>query len=109
MRTRGEVFVYPGPVLEPENEKLSWQKVWVEDWHFTAEHKPAPLGDYLQRGNQALVRELVASIERDAEPEASLRDAVLVTEIIQGAYASHFAGGKRLPIPLAERRHPLEG
>ena len=107
MRTRGEVFVYPGPVIEPENAERAWEKVWVEDWHFTAEHKPSLLNDYILRGNQTLVRELAAAIEHNAEPTASLRDAVLVTEIIQGAYASHFAGGKRLPIPLVDRRHPL--
>lgn len=109
MRTRGEVFVYPGPVIEPENDQRAWEKVWVEDWHFTPEHKPAPLNDFILRGNQTLVRELIAAIEHGTEPTASLRDAVLVTEIIQGAYASHFAGGKRLPIPLADRQHPLEG
>lgn len=109
MRTRGEVFIYPGPVIEPENAQRAWEKVWVESWHFTAEHQPAPLNDYILRGNQTLARELVVAIEADTEPSASLRDAVFVTEIIQGAYASHFAGGQRLPIPLADRRHPLEG
>jgi predicted dehydrogenase len=107
MRTRGEVFIYPSPAIEPENEKHAWEKVWVESWHFTPEHRPAPLTDYIHRGNVTLVRELVTAIEHDTEPTASLRDAVLVTEIIQGAYASHFAGGRRLPIPLADRRHPL--
>jgi len=109
MRTRGEVFIYPGPVIEPENAERSWEKTWVESWHFTADHRPAPLKDYIARGNQTLLRELAAAIEHGTEPTASLRDAVLVTEIIQGAYASHFAGGKRLPIPLADRRHPLGG
>jgi len=109
LRTRGEVFIYPGPVVEPENDKRAWEKVWVEDWHFTAEHKPRPRNDYIHRGNQTLLRELAAAIEQDGEPSASLRDAVFVTEIIQGTYASHFAGGVRLPIPLADRRHPLEG
>ncbi len=109
MRTRGEVFVYPGPVIEPENDRRAWEKVWVEDWHFTPEHQLAPLKDYILRGNRTLVRELVAAIEQDTEPPASLRDAVFVTEIIQGAYASHLAGGSRLPIPLADRKHPLEG
>jgi len=52
-------------------------------------------------------RELVDAIEQNTEPTASSRDAVWVTEIIQGAYASHFAGGKRLAIPLVDRRHPL--
>jgi predicted dehydrogenase len=108
MRTRGEVFVYASPAIEPENTERVWEKTWVESWHFTPEHHLAPLNDYLLRANQTLTRELAAAIERDTEPTASLRDAVLVTEIIQGAYASHFAGGKRLTIPLADRRHPLE-
>lgn len=109
LRTRSDVFIYPGPVVEPENEKRAWEKVWVEDWHFTPEHQPRPLNDYIHRGNQTLLRELAQAIERDTEPTASLRDAVLVTEIIQGTYASHFAGGTRLPIPLSNRRHPLAG
>ena len=108
MRTRGEVFIYPSPAIEPENDQRAWEKVWVDNWHFTPEHKPAPLNDYILRGNHTLVRELVAAIEHDTEPTASLRDAVLVTEIIQGTYASHLAGGKRLLIPLADRKHPLE-
>jgi predicted dehydrogenase len=108
MRTKGEVFIYPGPVVEPESAQKTWEKVWVESWHFTPEHQPAPLNDYLLRANQTLVHELVAALEHDTEPTASLADAVLVTEIIQGAYASHFTGGQRLPIPLADRRHPLE-
>ncbi len=107
LRTRSDVFIYPGPVVEPENEKRAWEKVWVEDWHFTPEHQPRPLKDYIHRGNQTLLRELAQAIERDTEPTASLRDAVLVTEIIQGTYTSHFAGGLRLPIPLTNRRHPL--
>lgn len=109
MRTRGEVFIYPGPVIEPENDQRAWERVWVDNWHFTPDHRPAPLNDYILRGNHTLVRDLVAAIEQDTEPPAGLHDAVLVTEIIQGAYASHFAGGKRLSIPLADRDHPLEG
>jgi len=67
MRTRGEVFVYPGPVIEPENAERAWKKTWIQSWHFTPEHQPAPLSDYLLRGNRTLVRELVISIEHDTE------------------------------------------
>jgi len=109
VRTYGEVFVYPGPIIEPENAQRAWKKVWVEDWHFDAQHQPVKLNDYIIRANRTLVRELAAAIEQDTEPTASLRDAVLVTEIIQGAYASHFADGRRLSLPLADRKHPLEG
>jgi predicted dehydrogenase len=109
MRTRGEVYIFPSPAIEPENEQRAWAKVWVEDWHFTPDHQPAALRDYIHRGNRYLVAELVAAIESGGEPVASLRDAVYVTEIIQGCYASHLAGGRRMAIPLAERKHPLEG
>jgi predicted dehydrogenase len=108
MRTWGEVFLYRAPVVAPEDGTLAWEKIWVESWHFTPEHKVRSLKDYIQRGNQTLIRELVHAIEKGTEPPASLGTAVLVTEIIQGAYASHFAEGKRLAIPLQERRHPLE-
>lgn len=108
VRARGEVFVYPRSALAPEDAEVAWEKVWVADWHFTPEHQLRALDDYLHRGNQMLARELVAPIEHDAEPEASLADAVLIIEIVQGAYASHFAGGKRMAIPLADRVHPLD-
>jgi predicted dehydrogenase len=108
MRTFGEVFIYPAPALAPENDALRWQKVWVEDWHFTPEHQPAPLHDYILRGNRMLVRELIRAVEVGTEPPASIRDALLVTEIIQAAYASHFSRGARVQIPLAPRApHPL--
>lgn len=76
MRPRGEIFIYPSPALEPENDQYAWEKVWVEDWHFTTDHQPAPLKDYIHRGNATLVNELVAAIEGGTEPTASLRDAV---------------------------------
>lgn len=108
MRPSGEIYIYPGPVIEPENEKRSWQKLWVEDWHFDAEHKLRSMKDFIHRGNKLLLEGFLAAIEKDTEPPASMRAAGYITEIIQGAYASHFAGGKRLAIPLEDRQHPLE-
>jgi predicted dehydrogenase len=107
IRTRDEVFVYPSPVIKPETDTKKWEKLWIEGWHFTADHQPASLKDYIHRGNQTLVSELIHAIEKDKEPPASLQTAVFITEIIQGAYASHFAQGRRLRIPLVDRRHPL--
>jgi predicted dehydrogenase len=108
MRPGGEVFIYRAPVVAPENEKLDWEKLWVESWHFTPDHQPRPMKDFIHRGNQILLRGVAEAIERDGEPPASLESAVLITEIVQGAYASHFAGGKRIKIPLDDRRHPLD-
>jgi predicted dehydrogenase len=109
VRAGGEVFIYGSPVVEPENEKLSWEKLWVESWHFTPDHKLRSIKDFIHRGNAILLRGLASAIEQDTEPPASLRNAVLITEIVQGAYASHFAEGRRLAIPLVERKHPLGG
>jgi predicted dehydrogenase len=107
MRTRGEVFIYPAPVMAPEDETQQWQKVWVHDWHFTPDHQPANLKDYIHRGNQTLLRELAQAIAQGTEPPSNHHTALQITEIIQGAYTSHFTKGQRLPIPLQDRRHPL--
>jgi predicted dehydrogenase len=109
VRSPGDVFVYPAPVAQPEDSKAAWQKIWVEDWHFTPEHKPRPATDWIHRGNQILVRDLADAIEQDRSPASSLDDVLRVTEMIQGVYSSHFAGGARLALPLKDRKHPLSG
>jgi predicted dehydrogenase len=107
VRSPGDVFIYPAPLPQPEDAKAAWQKVWVEDWHFTAEHKPRPSSDWIHRGNQVLSRDLTEAVENDREPASGLESALRVTEMIQGVYTSHFAGGARLSLPLKERKHPL--
>jgi hypothetical protein len=49
---------------------------------------------------------LLQAAEHDREPLASGRDGRWSLEMALGIYASHLAG-KRLPLPLADRRHPL--
>ena len=39
-RQPGDVYVYPANGVLPDFEQLKWDKLWIEDWHFTAEHKP---------------------------------------------------------------------
>jgi predicted dehydrogenase len=107
IRPRGEVYIYPAPLMVPENANLAFERVWVQDWHFDAEHQPRALNNYIDLGNKVLVTDLIESIEKDREPLASGRAAYLAIEMIQGVYASHFAAGARLPIPLVNRHHPL--
>jgi predicted dehydrogenase len=107
IRSPGDVYVYPAAVVVPENPKLTWQKVWVEDWHFYPDHKPRPMNDWIDRGNKVLVRDLLEAVAQDRPPLASGADARLALEMIQGVYASHLAGGTRRAIPLSERAHPL--
>ena len=38
---------------------------------------------------------------------SGIERAMLITEVVQGVYASHFAG-RRVDIPLKKRIHPLE-
>jgi predicted dehydrogenase len=107
VRSYGDVYVYPSAQVQPENDKLKWERTWIEDWHFTPEHKPRPLADWIHRGNATLVQDLVAAAREDREPLAPGTAAHLAIEMIQGVYASHLAAGRRLSIPLADRRHPL--
>ncbi len=107
-RQPGDVFIYPANGVLPDFEQLQWKKLWVEDWHFTPEHQPRPIRqEWLSIGNRTLANDLLDAVEKDREPLSPLRNALLITEMVQGVYASHFADGRRLPIPLAERRHPL--
>ena len=106
IRGRGDVFVYPANTLVPEDPKLTWQKVWVEDWHFYPDHRPRPMNDWVQRANHLLVKDFLEAIEQNRTPPTSGRDARLALEMIQGVYASHFQRGARTSIPLKERRHP---
>lgn len=107
VRSPGDVFIYPAALPHPEDAKAAWRKVWIEDWHFTPEHKPRPSNDWIHRGNQGMTRDLVEAIEANREPASGLEAALNVTNMIQGVYASHFAGGARLDLPLKERKHPL--
>jgi predicted dehydrogenase len=51
--------------------------------------------------------DLLCAAAADRQPVSSGRDARWALEMIHGVYASHLAG-RRLPLPLTDRRHPLE-
>jgi len=107
VRRLGDVFVYPAAVVLPEMAELNWQKTWVEKWHFTPEHKPRDLSDWIARGNRYLAQDLIKAAEQDREPAASGEAALHIMEMVQGVYASHFRNGQRIPIPQTPRQHPL--
>lgn len=108
LRQPGDVFVYPANGVLPDFESLAWKKLWIEDWHFTPEHKPRPIRqEWLALGNRALANDLLDAIEKNREPLSPLRHAMFITEMVQGVYASHFADGRRMTIPLIDRKPPL--
>jgi predicted dehydrogenase len=107
-RQPGDVFVYPAPLVLPDLETLKWEKTWIEDWHFTPEHKPKPIRKtWLKFGNTTLANDILDAIEKDRDPLPSGENALFITEMVQGVYASHLTEGRRLPIPLKNRAHPL--
>jgi len=63
---------------------------------------------FLHLGNQILVKDLIEAIENDREPLSAIQMACYINEMVQGVYLSHLSEGRRINIPLVERRHPLE-
>ena len=63
---------------------------------------------YFAINNRRAAWDLLRAVEENREPAASARDARMVLEMIQGAYASQLAGGRAMTIPLTQRKHPLE-
>ena len=110
LREPGDAYIYPAPRVLPDLTHIEWQKYHLAGWHDLPNHTPDYLRkNWLSLGNTALARDLIAAIENDREPLSSIHAVRYVNEMVQGVYASHFAGGIRVAIPLAERAHPLQG
>jgi predicted dehydrogenase len=62
---------------------------------------------YFAGCNRRAAWDLLCAAAEDREPLSSGRDARWALEMIHGVYASHLAG-RRLPLPMTDRRHPLE-
>lgn len=108
LRQPGDVYLYPAPLVLPDFGTLKWDKLWVESWHFTPEHQPRDhTRTFLREGNTILANDLLDAIEQNREPLSNVVAGQRVLEMVQGVYASHLDGGKRLTIPLVDRAHPL--
>lgn len=79
---------------------------------------PAESGDWrgVDLGSKAdedqiaiMYRELMSAFRNDTEPPGSGIEGRAAFEMILGLYESHRQGGCRTCLPLADRRHPLEG
>ncbi|MDP7275143.1 MAG: Gfo/Idh/MocA family oxidoreductase [Planctomycetaceae bacterium] len=108
LRQPGDLYVYPAPIVLPDQTQLAWEKQWLQEWHFTAEHKPRPIRKiWIRHGNKTLAADLVDAIQRDRDPLANATHALAITEMVQGTYASHLQNSRQLPLPLGNRVHPL--
>ncbi len=59
-----------------------------------------------RNGNARLARDLIRAIESDTQPLGSVYDARAALEMVLAPYESQRLG-KTVPLPLANRRHPL--
>lgn len=55
-----------------------------------------------------MYRDFVAAMESDSQPPSSGEEGRWAFEMIMGIYQSHREGGRRVELPLADRKHPLE-
>ena len=107
LREPGDCYIYPAPRVLPDQEHLTWEKVWIEGWHDKYNHSFL-WKNFLHLGNQILVKDLIKAIETETEPLSSISMARYINEMVQGVYLSHFSDGRRIDIPLVDRAHPLE-
>jgi predicted dehydrogenase len=86
------MWLYPEPVLRPDGP--AWQRIEAPVVGEYAEYH-VPAGE-----------DLLAAIEDDRPPRCSGEDARAALEMVLAAYASALAGTS-VPLPLADRAHPL--
>jgi hypothetical protein len=55
-----------------------------------------------------MYRRLVEAIETDTQPPSSGEEGRWAFEMIMAIYQSHIEQGRRVELPLTDRRHPLE-
>ncbi|HEX2035761.1 MAG TPA: Gfo/Idh/MocA family oxidoreductase [Chloroflexota bacterium] len=95
------VSFYPRPFPLPDRPQ-DWQVVQPQQ---PRESEGAQTGT-MHAGNQWLVCDLLATLERGGEPLSSAADARAALEMIMAVYESHRTG-QRVPLPLERREHPL--
>ncbi|MBL9134300.1 MAG: Gfo/Idh/MocA family oxidoreductase [Verrucomicrobiales bacterium] len=89
------VFVRRSGAWSAEGRRDDWQPLDAALVQAPPEHNLGPVGDWLQ------------AIQERREPECSGRNGAWAVEMAMGVYASSMEG-RRLPFPLADRRHPLD-
>ena len=60
------------------------------------------------RANRRVVEDWLAAIRDDREPACGGRNAAKALEMVMAVYHAAL-GGCRVPLPLANRAHPLQG
>jgi predicted dehydrogenase len=92
--TTDGLMIYPYPLWAPARTGQRWQPL---DLGLPPEHG----GHYLA------VTDLIEAIEQGREPLSSGHDGVKALEMVLAPYAAQITGA-RVPLPMADRRHPLD-
>lgn len=97
-------FFLPDPSWSPGRSKASWQPITS-----AGVGEPEPLKDGgLGGGNVLAVKDLMAAIEEDRQPECNMYEGRTTVEMITAVFASHRAGCP-VTLPLKERGNALAG
>jgi predicted dehydrogenase len=97
-----EVKYLPDPSWSPGRSNAKWQDVTSAG---IGEPEPYKEGG-LHGGNVLAVKDLLAAIEQDREPEGSIYEARAATEMIVAVFESQRIGGP-VNLPLKTRANPL--
>ena len=93
------IRVLRGPTWMPDAEKgTGWEPL-----------PDAPVTTYTHPSADRyapIANDLLAAIREDRAPAASLQDGRASLEMVSAVFASHI-GGKRVTLPLEDRKHPL--
>ena len=88
----------------------NWEATGRSDQWLRWEGDPGVNATAVERGsalaNRRLVNDWLAAIEKNREPLCSGRNAMKALEMVLAVYHAALAGS-RVPLPLAERKHPL--
>ncbi len=96
------VWFLPDPNWSPGRGHAAWQPVSSQ-----GVGKPETLTDGgLEGGNVMAVRDLIAAIAEDRQPECSIYEGRTTIEMICGVFASALRN-QPVKLPLEERGHPL--
>ena len=94
------VLYYPAPVYDPTSTE-AWQEVSLSEEELTLHGEAWPAIQVIRS-----IDEMVHCLEEDREHVSDGRAGRAALEMIQAVYRSHFTG-KRITLPLADRRNAL--
>lgn len=96
------IFFCDDPSWSPGRSKAPWVEVTSAGLG-----QPEPLKDTgLHLGNLLIAKDLIRAIETDTQPLGSMYDGRAALEMILATYESHRLNAP-VPLPLANRQHPL--